>query len=51
MFYNKFDIKFDLFTDIEFSSSKTARTAKKRDLQTNVSRKKYGSSSLTTEEL
>ncbi|CAH1366237.1 unnamed protein product [Tenebrio molitor] len=51
MYYRKFNMKFDPFTDIEFSSSRAARNAKRRDFQTNLTKKKHSSASLTTEEL
>jgi hypothetical protein len=51
MYYRKFNMKFDPFTDIEFSSSRAARDAKRRDLQTNPTKRKHSSASLTTEEL
>jgi hypothetical protein len=39
MYYRKFNMKFDPFTDIEFSSSRAARNAKRRDFQTNLTKK------------
>lgn len=38
MYYKKFNIKLDSFTDIESSSSRATREAKRQDLQTNLTK-------------
>ena len=50
MMFTKFKIKFNPFSDIEFTEARSARDAKRRKLQTDPSKRKASSAALSNEE-
>lgn len=51
MYFNQYKVKFDPFVDIEFSSARAARDAKRRKLQADPKKRKLSSAALTNEEI
>ncbi|KAJ8914647.1 hypothetical protein NQ315_015386 [Exocentrus adspersus] len=50
MYYEKYKVKFDPFSDITFKNARAARDAKRRELQTNSTKRKLSASALSEAE-
>lgn len=50
-YYNEYKVKFDPFTDVEFSSARVARDAKRRNLQMDPKKRKLSSAAMSKQEI
>lgn len=50
LFYNKYKIKFDPFTDITFKCARDAKNTKRRKLQVDINKRKQSSSAISKDE-